>query len=180
MDLIKKIDDLLIKYSNAGISSSSGLSSQLGGTSSAVLLTGGVESKKKKIKKSDSAGIITTINGKKLKMTGLTEKEKDEYLFGDTKIEKAINYIDMVSEYVEAHQSPNLEDDDGSLEKCDMPASKLIKGKMGVWRRISGRPCFICKDGTIHAGPKAFVGRKAATLRDDLRAEKKKSTKSGK
>lgn len=169
---IDLLDHIIEKYTSGGVSSVGSMSSQLGESSAAVLLTGST-GKKKKIKKSDALGIITTINGKKLKMTGLTEKEKDEYLFGDTKIEKAINYVDAVTEYIAAHSAPNLEEDDGSLEKCDMPASKLIKGKMGVWRRISGRPCFICKDGTIHAGPKAFVGKKASTLRDDLRSERK-------
>lgn len=183
MDCINKINDLLEKYEASGVISTSDLSSQLGEPSAEVLLTGGIGKKKKNkkfIMKADAEGLVTTVNGKKLKLTGLTDKEKDEYLFGDTKIEKAVSYADMMIEYIEAHTSLELENDDGSLEKCDKPASKLIKNKEGVWRRIRGRPVFICKDGTIHAGPKIFIGKKAATLRDELRAEKKKSTKTGK
>lgn len=179
MDLNAKIDEILEKYSNSGVVTTSGMASQVGSPSAEVLLTGGTK-KRKKMDKSDAQGIITTVNGKKLKLTGLSDKEKDEYLFGDTKIEKALSYADMMIEYLEAHLSPELEDDEGTLEKCDKPASKLIKNKEGVWRRVRGRPVFICKDGTIHAGPKVFVGKKAATLRDELRAEKKKKAKTGK
>lgn len=176
-DYLSLVDELIEKYSIGGVSTGGSMTSQVGTNSAAVLLTGGT-GKKKKLKKSDALGIITTINGKKLKMTGLTDKEKDEYLFGDTKIEKAIDYVDMVTEYVEAFKAPDFEEDDASLEKCDLSkTSKLIKGKQGVWRRIKGRPCFICKDGMIHAGPKAFVGKKAATLRDELRSERKKASK---
>jgi len=174
-------DDRLTKNSG-GVTTTAGFSSEVGSPSAEVLLTNGVGRKRKKLGKGDAAGIITTIDGKKIKLTGLSQKEKDEYLFGDTKIEKALDYLDMVTEYMESLKSPNLEDDDGSLEKCDMATSALIKGKKGVWRRISGRPCFICGDGTIHAGPKVFVGKKAATLRDQLRSEKSstKKAKTGK
>jgi len=185
MDLLAKVDELLKTYSAAGVSTTAGMAGQVGSPSAEVLLTDGLSAKKrKKIMKSkkvhpapedDATGIITTVDGKKVKVTGLSDKEKDKYLFGDTKIEKAVSYTDMVLEYLSAHQSPELDDDDGSLEKCDMESSKLIKGKKGVWRRLGGRPCFICKDGVIHAGPKSFVGKKAASLRDELRAERKKA-----
>lgn len=167
----------LQKYIGSGVSTTGGFSNAVGPESAAVLLTDGTK-KRKKLKKSDASGIQTTINGKKLKMTGLTNKEKDEYLFGDVAIEKSLDYVDGVIEYLEALSSPDLLEDTTSLEKCDLTkTSKLIKGKQGMWRRIKGRPCFICEDGTIHAGPKAFVGKKAATLRDELRAERKKSSK---
>ena len=67
-------------YSDAGVTSSSGMASQLGSPSAEVILTDGVAGKtKKKLKKfdfEDSKGLITTINGKKLKLTGLTDKER--------------------------------------------------------------------------------------------------------
>lgn len=183
MDLLAKVDELLKTYAAAGVSTTAGMSSQVGSPSAEVLLTDGLSTKKKRKKMSkgksvhkapedDASGIITTINGKKLKITGLSDKEKDEYLFGDTKIEKAISYTDMVIEYLSAHQAPELsEEDDGTLEKAEKKASKLVNGKKGVWRRVGGRPCFIGEDGIIHAGPKVFVGKKVATLRDELRAE---------
>ncbi len=176
-------------YGSAGVSSTAGFSSDVGASSAAVLLTDGIGGKKKKKKekfitdtvilKSDAEGIITTINGAPLKITGLSEGEKDEYLFGGAPIKKALGTADEMIEYLSAFGAPTLEDDvDEALEKCAGEASKLIKNKEGVWRRVGGRPVFICKeDGTIHAGPKAFVGKKAATLRDDLRSERKKSKK---
>jgi len=170
------------KHSEGGVSTTSSMSSQMGSPSAEVMLTGGLKSRKRKLKKADAAGIITTIDGKKLKLTGLTEKEKDEYIFGDTKIEKALNYVDYITEVIEAITAPELEEDFGdNLEKCDLSkTSKMIKNKEGSWRRIAGRPCFICGDGMIHAGPQAFIGKKAATLRDDLRSERKKSKKAKK
>lgn len=184
MDLLTKVDELYKAYAEAGPATSSGMASQVGSPSAEVLLTDGVSEKKKRKKMAkgkkvhpapddDASGIVTTINGKKLKLTGLSDKEKDEYLFGDTKIEKALSYADMVIEYISAHNAPDLETDDGSLEKAEKKPSKLVNGKKGVWRRVGGRPCFIGEDGVIHAGPKPFIGKKVATLRDDLRAEKK-------
>ena len=167
------------KHSEGGVSTTSGMSDQMGSPSSEVMLTGGLKRRKRRIEKSDAAGIITTIDGKKLKLTGLTDKEKNEYIFGDTKIEKSLSYIDYMAEVLEAKLAPEIEDDfENKLEKCDLSkTSKMIKNKSGMWRRIAGRPCFICDEGMIHAGPQAFIGKKAATLRDDLRSERKKATK---
>jgi hypothetical protein len=167
----------LVKYSDAGVTSTSGMSGAFG-SSSDVMLTGGLKRRKKKstgkVEKSDAEGLITTVDGKKAKLTGLSDKEKDEYLFGRKSIQKAISTTDELIEYLEALHSPEIEEDfENILLKCDLSkTSKLIKSKSGVWRRIAGRPCFICEDGTIHAGPKKFMGKKAATLRDNLRSER--------
>ena len=170
--------DELEKYSNAGVTSTDGMSGQLGPSSAEVMLTDGLKRRKKhkgsSMEKSDAEGIITTIDGKKIKLTGLTNQQKDEYLFGSGTIKKALDDSDVLIEYLSSLSSPEIEDDfEDSLEKCDLTkTSKLIKNKTGAWRRVAGRPCFICPDGMIHAGPKVFVGKKAATLRDELRSDK--------
>lgn len=103
-------------YSDAGVTSSSGFSDQLGSPSSEVMLTDGVSSnKKKKLKKfdfKDAEGLVTTINGKKLKLTGLTDKEKDEYLFGSaklkenlTKLEKSLDRLTELRDSNNSHES---------------------------------------------------------------------------
>jgi len=167
--------DELEKYSDGGVTSTSGMSGAFG-ASSEVMLTGGIKQRKRKVQKSDAVGIETTINGKKAKLTGLSDKEKDEYLFGRKNIKKSLEAADELIELLGSFSAPEIEDDfEDTLEKCDLAkTSKLIKGKAGVWRRIAGRPCFICQDGMIHAGPKKFMGKKAATLRDDLRSDRGK------
>lgn len=200
-ELLRQIEALIdshiefmggVAKNEGGVTTTSSMASQLGTASAKVILTDGISEKKKRKKlekktkaevlrapDDDTSGVITTINGKRLKLTGLSDKEKDKYLFGDTEVRKAASYVDIVSEYLEAISSPELEDDfEGSLMKCDLSkTSKLIKGKNGVWRRIKGKACFICPDGVIHAGPKAFVGKKVATLRDELRAEREAAKK---
>ena len=171
-------------YSEGGATTAAGMSGQLGSPSAEVMLTGGLK-RRKKVEKAetteDDMGIITTINGQKLKLTGLTDKEKDQYLYGDTKIEKELSYANYLIEGIEALTAPELEDNfENRLEKCDLSkTSHMIKNKSGTWRRVAGRPCFICDDGMIHAGPQAFIGKKVATLRDDLRSERKKGAKKG-
>ena len=168
-------------YTQAGASSTASFSDQVGSPSAEVLLTDGYK-KKKKLKKSvadapdfDVEGITTTINGKRLKVTGFSPKKEDEYLFGDTKIEKVDEFtIAEANEILDILLAPEV-DDSEDLSKCDVEGSALIKGKKGKWRRIAGRPCYICKEGVIHAGPKNFIGKKAASLRDELRRDRRTS-----
>lgn len=186
---IRQGDDESVEKNNGGVTSIASLRQDLGTNSAETILTSGTSDEKKKkfitdrtvrlTKGKEPAGIIHRINGKPLKITGLSEKEKNEYLYGDTKIEKMVSQAGMIAEYLEALSAPEIEDDlEQVLEKCDKSKSFLIKGKIGKWRRVSGAPVFICKDGTIHAGPRHFVGKNVNTLRDDLRAEKKR-TKQG-
>jgi hypothetical protein len=101
---------------------------------------------------------------------------------GMTRRKKRVNVIksvhedlDILTEYMTALQAPEIEDDfEDILEKCTIPPSVMIKAKMGVWRRINGRTCFIGDCGHIKAGPKHFMGKKAKTLADELRAERVK------
>ena len=209
IELLEEAKGLLEKtYSEAGVTSTSGFSDQMGSPSAEVLLTDGVNGKKKKkkfltdrnIKKAamnlpvadapdvDAEGIKTTANGKKIKVTGLTDKQKDQYLFG---LKEVKDKVDGLVRLLAKINAPEIEDEEDiektlgeleTLEKCDYNKTFLIKGKIGAWRRVGGRPVFICKEGVIHAGPKPFIGKKVATLRDELRAEKKakKSKKSKK
>ena len=187
-----------------GAVSSAGFSADLGGASADTMLTGGVKRPRKKkprlggelvIKskgeglEKKASGIKHRVDGKSLKTTGLSDKEKDEYLFGEPstvgrrvpgvkRLAKATENLEKLSEYLEYLTAPDIEEDfEDKLEKCTAKSSALIKNKMGVWRRIGGRPCFICEDGVIHAGPKPFLHKKAATLRDELRADKKRAVK---
>lgn len=97
-------------YANSGVTGTASFAGQLGPTSAAVLLTDG---KKKKIKKSDAAGLEgATVDGKKLKITGLSEKEKDEYLFGSAKLKKVIDDLDRVISALEGMNRPLPSDKD--------------------------------------------------------------------
>ena len=97
-------------YTDAGVIGTSNFSSQVGSPSAEVLLTDGIKRKKKhKISKEDAEGLITTSNGKKIKLTGLSEKEKDEYLFGSANLKKAISHLDVLINYLEGVQPTKQE-----------------------------------------------------------------------
>jgi hypothetical protein len=197
-EILKKAEALLEKaYSNAGPVSIKGtdssFSGQLDTPSAEVMLTEGKKKKKfitdqtlEKVAPTPKVkveGITTAVDGKKLKITGLSDKEKDEYLFGKPdprqKMAKINESADELIELLSAYNAPEV-DFEEDLVKCDAKGSKLIKEKKGVWRRVGGRPCFICKDGVIHAGPKPFVGKKVSNLKSELKAERKKAKKAKK
>ncbi|MCW4027026.1 MAG: hypothetical protein NWE76_06055 [Candidatus Bathyarchaeota archaeon] len=116
-----------------------------------------------------SAALLTQVGIPKKK------KKKEE---GQSLFPNLIKRLNVLIEVMEAMQAPELSDDpETELLKCDVKKSDIISNKMGSWRRINGVPCFICKEGVIHAGPKVFIGKKVATLRDELRAERKKKKK---
>lgn len=103
-ELLEEARESLVKgaYTQGGVASVSDFSGQVGSPSSEVLLTGDAKKKKRLDKKMKqeypvppvhaapdvkTEGIKTTTNGKRLPVTGLSSKEKDEYLFGDTEID---------------------------------------------------------------------------------------------
>jgi len=97
--LLYEASEVLAKaaYTEGGVGSVAGFADQVGSPSAEVLLT---DKKKKKdrltkavkpapdVKDPKTEGIKTTSNGKRIPVTGLSAKKKDEYLFGDTKIDK--------------------------------------------------------------------------------------------
>ena len=97
--LLHEASEVLAKavYTEAGVTSIAGFSDQVGSPSAEVLLT---DKKKKKdrltkavkpapdVKDPKTTGIKTTSNGKRIPITGLSANQKDEYLYGDTKIDK--------------------------------------------------------------------------------------------
>lgn len=97
-DHLQKLDEIIAKASNGIVSTAGFKAAQDSPSSAAVFLTGGIEpaKKKKKIEKSEAEGLITTVDGKKLKLTGLTDKEKDEYLFGRAELKKANEALDNI------------------------------------------------------------------------------------
>lgn len=142
-----------LKVNKVGEFSSAHMQSRLGPLTSAVLLT------QRRL-----------INDKK--------KRKKNSILPSNMAKRVNEDLDKLIEYIEAFQSPELDDTIyEELEKCHGVASKLIKDKAGAWRRINGAPVFICKDGTIHAGPRVFIGKNVKTLADDLKVERKKKGK---
>lgn len=101
--LQKELDEareILAKYSEGGVASTSSMTGQLGDTSATVLMTDGVKRRKKdKLAKRSNVkpapdvpdqkvkGIKTTSSGKRIPVVGLSAEGEDEYLYGDTVIE---------------------------------------------------------------------------------------------
>lgn len=97
---LEEAQGILAKYSEGGVASAASMSGQLSDTSSMVLMTDGVKRRKKdKIAKRSNVksapdvpdqkvkGIKTTSSGKRIPVVGLSAKDEDEYLYGDTTIE---------------------------------------------------------------------------------------------